>query len=314
MENVLFPQIESGKKIAGFVLTIIFLFFVFLGFILLMVAGSVGGIFSINTGFVNAAPVDVHGQIPAKLLPIFYGAQQKYGVSWAVLAAICKIETDFGQDVSTSSAGAIGFMQFEPSTWAEYAVSPVGHNPPDPYDPNDAIYTAARYLAACGFQTDPKRAIWDYNHAEWYVDEVLSLALSYSSDMLPVGNGTWPVPGHTAISSGYGYRMLNGKQEFHDGIDIPAPEGTPVVAATTGKVIMAQYYDGYGLCVQVQSDSCTTLYGHLSGISVSQGNTVTAGQVIGYVGQTGYATGPHLHFGVYVNGRTCDPLQWLKKS
>ena len=100
---------------------------------------------------------------------------------YAYLAAINKVETEFGTDMATSSAGAVGWMQFEPATFTTWGVSvtrPGGT--PDPDDPQDAIYTAARYLHASGAPQDWPAAIFVYNHAGWYVTEVEGLAARYS--------------------------------------------------------------------------------------------------------------------------------------
>jgi cell wall-associated NlpC family hydrolase len=118
---------------------------------------------------------------PAFLIPIYKAAGHRYHVPWAVLAAINSIETDYGRNVSTSSAGAIGWMQFMPSTWAEYGVAAGRHSRPDPYDPRDAIFSAARYLAANGAKHHLRQAIFAYNHATWYVDEVLWTAVSIAN-------------------------------------------------------------------------------------------------------------------------------------
>jgi len=103
-----------------------------------------------------------------------YGAQ--YGVPWQVLAAINKVESNFGRNMGPSSAGAIGWMQFMPSTWERWGVDANGDGSADPWSPEDAIAAAARYLAASGGATDISRAVFSYNHAQWYVDEVLQLA------------------------------------------------------------------------------------------------------------------------------------------
>jgi hypothetical protein len=110
------------------------------------------------------------------LLQLWQSAGQTYGVPWQVLAAINKIESNFGQNMGPSSAGAIGWMQFEPSTWARYGMDASGDGKADPYNAADAIYSAARYLSAAGASTDLPRAIYAYNHAQWYVDQVLQLA------------------------------------------------------------------------------------------------------------------------------------------
>ena len=115
---------------------------------------------------------------PSFLIPIYMQAARRYHVPWQVLAAINAIESDYGRDLNTSSAGAVGWMQFEPSTWKEYAVAADGHSVPNPYDPRDAIFAAARYLKAAGGDHDIARAVYAYNHAGWYVDEVMQRAQS----------------------------------------------------------------------------------------------------------------------------------------
>jgi hypothetical protein len=115
---------------------------------------------------------------PAFLIPIYKAAGRRYHVPWTVLAAINAVETDYGRNLNVSSAGAIGWMQFMPETWLEYGVVIGDHRAPDPYDPRDAIFAAARYLAANGAKHHLRRAIFAYNHAKWYVDEVLWTASS----------------------------------------------------------------------------------------------------------------------------------------
>jgi murein DD-endopeptidase MepM/ murein hydrolase activator NlpD len=96
-----------------------------------------------------------------------------------VLAAINKVESNFGRNMGPSSAGAIGWMQFMPSTWQRWGMDANGDGISDPWNPQDAIFAAARYLAAAGGRTDISRAIFAYNHAQWYVDEILGLARLY---------------------------------------------------------------------------------------------------------------------------------------
>jgi Peptidase family M23/Transglycosylase SLT domain len=111
-----------------------------------------------------------------QLVGLWQRAGAAYGIRWQVLAAINKIESNFGRNMGPSSAGAIGWMQFMPSTWARWGVDGNGDGIADPWNAEDAIFSAARYLAAAGGQTDLQRAIFAYNHAQWYVDEVLQLA------------------------------------------------------------------------------------------------------------------------------------------
>jgi cell wall-associated NlpC family hydrolase len=118
----------------------------------------------------------------AALLPIWQAAGNAYGIPWPVLAAINKVETNFGQNLGPSSAGAVGWMQFMPSTWARWGIDANGDGVADPNNPTDAIFSAARYLAGCGGQFDIARAVYCYNHASWYVNEVLGLASLYSQN------------------------------------------------------------------------------------------------------------------------------------
>jgi cell wall-associated NlpC family hydrolase len=116
----------------------------------------------------------------SSLRSIWEAAGATYGIPWSVLAAINKVETNFGQNLGPSSAGAIGWMQFMPSTWARWGMDANGDGVADPNNPTDAIFSAARYLAGCGGQSNIAAAVYCYNHATWYVNEVLGLAAVYS--------------------------------------------------------------------------------------------------------------------------------------
>ena len=125
-----------------------------------------------------AQPVQVsYGE----LLGVWKSAGEAYSVPWNVLAAINKIESNFGRNMGPSSAGAIGWMQFMPSTWLRWGADANGDGIADPWNPVDAIYSAARYLAASGAARDLRQAVFAYNHATWYVNDVLSLAQLYDS-------------------------------------------------------------------------------------------------------------------------------------
>jgi soluble lytic murein transglycosylase-like protein len=123
----------------------------------------------------TAASVQALGfyRIPLFLLPIYKAAAVQYGVPWQILAAINEIETNYGTDLSVSSAGAIGWMQFMPATWLQYGVDALNAGYADPYNPVDAIFAAARYLRAAGAATNLQAAILAYNHSEEYVSSVL---------------------------------------------------------------------------------------------------------------------------------------------
>jgi murein DD-endopeptidase MepM/ murein hydrolase activator NlpD len=111
-----------------------------------------------------------------ELSSLWLRAGAAYGIPWQVLAAINKIESNFGRNMGPSSAGAVGWMQFMPDTWLRWGVDASGDGIADPWNPEDAVHAAARYLAAAEGRTDISRAIFAYNHAQWYVDDVLQLA------------------------------------------------------------------------------------------------------------------------------------------
>ena len=124
----------------------------------------------------------------------------------------------------------------------------------------------------------------------------------------------WPTPGYTRISSPYGMRIhpIYKVKKMHTGIDIDAPSGAKIVAANSGKVILAGWNGGYGNCVIIDhGDGIATLYGHQSKILVSVGDKVAKGDTIGKVGSTGLSTGPHLHFEVRKDGKTTNPRGYV---
>ncbi len=126
----------------------------------------------------------------------------------------------------------------------------------------------------------------------------------------------WPTDGGV-ISSYYGGRTgpINGGFDWHPGLDIAVDIGTPVYAAAMGTVDMAGWNGGYGQFVKIRhGNGYESAYGHMSGIAVSAGQQVRKGEIIGFVGSTGYSTGPHLHFEVFVDGENIDPLYMLKKA
>jgi hypothetical protein len=215
----------------------------------------------------GAAPVGVPNfvidqfTIPPFLLPIYQACGTQYGIPWQVLASINRIETAFGTNLNVSTAGAMGWMQFIPSSWEAYGVDANDDGRKDPYNPVDAICAAARYLRAAGGQDDLRTAIFAYNHADWYVDEVLLYANQYSK--LPedlVGSLTgltegarFPVAANARYADDISERQAlknsapskgntgNAAQVISSsptrrGIDIFSREGAPVVAVNDGVI------------------------------------------------------------------------------
>ena len=116
-----------------------------------------------------------------ELHSLWLRAGAAYGIPWQVLAAINKIESNFGRNMGPSSAGAVGWMQFMPDTWLRWGMDGNGDGIADPWNADDAVHAAARYLVAAEGRTDISRAIFAYNHAQWYVDDVLQLAALFGA-------------------------------------------------------------------------------------------------------------------------------------
>ena len=116
------------------------------------------------------------------------------------------------------------------------------------------------------------------------------------------------------VSSAYGYRIhpITGNYSFHNGVDLPVPQGTAIYASRSGYVSATTYSYAYGYYVTINHmDGYSTLYAHMTKYTVSPGQYVEKGQTIGYVGSTGYSTGPHLHFTIYYNGSTVNPAEYI---
>jgi membrane-bound lytic murein transglycosylase B len=124
--------------------------------------------------------------VPPVLAPIYQRAANAYALGPqgpSVLAGINEVETAFGSNLNVSSAGAVGWMQFMPKTWDGYGIDANGDGVKDPFNPEDAIFAAASYLSANGMPQDTYNAIFAYNHADWYVAEVLSNAACYAPEV-----------------------------------------------------------------------------------------------------------------------------------
>ncbi len=128
------------------------------------------------------------------------------------------------------------------------------------------------------------------------------------------GQFKWPAPSYVRISDDYGNRIhpILGTQQFHNGVDMAAPNGSPILAAYDGEVIAASYSPTMGNYIMIDhGDGLITIYMHASSVSVSQGTMVARGEQIGCVGSTGRSTGPHLHFSVRENGQYVSPWNYL---
>jgi murein DD-endopeptidase MepM/ murein hydrolase activator NlpD len=249
-------------------------------------------------------------QPPTFLIPIYNAAGRRYHVQWQILAAINAIETDYGRDLSVSPKGAIGWMQFMPGTWLEYGTTPDGQGRPNPYDPHDAIFSAARYLEANGASYDIRRAIYAYNHALWYVDAVLWRAQTISDHAL-----------RNHSQAGYSLpldaRYMHELGRTDDGVDIEtAPDGAAVYSMTPGIVTaVASNPGGFGPDYPVILVTAGPLagqsiyYGHVAASLVRVGQSVLAGEPIAVMGHTGDAAGlGHGHIEIGFSDGSGDPL------
>jgi hypothetical protein len=217
---------------------------------------------TLSVASVGPAPVGVPNffidkfRIPPFLLPIYQAAGIQYNVPWQILAGINEIETDYGRNLSVSSAGALGWMQFMPSSWKTYGTDANNDGRKDPYNPVDAIFAAARYLKAAGADKDLRKAIFAYNHADWYVDSVMLRAKLIGG--MPAGlvgsltgltQGHFPVHARARYADDISERAA--QKRYHSGqnaaqvvdsdvrrrsINIFSRKGAPVIAVQDGVV------------------------------------------------------------------------------
>ncbi|WP_051405146.1 peptidoglycan DD-metalloendopeptidase family protein [Bacillus cihuensis] len=290
--------------------------------------------------------------VPTAFMQHYLNAQQKYKVDWYYLAAFHYIETGFStHPTMLSSAGAEGHTQFMPCTWLGWSYpsckgSNGGPNIPDtikynpaqikkyggygrdgngngiasPWEIEDAVFTTAYYLSKSGFSNNVDKAIYAYNHADWYVTKIKNAAEQFKNEALytpdsgsvpPLAPGTFMRPTAGTVTSPYGYRKLGSK--MHYGIDFgKTSDKTPIVAAADGVVTRSitgcpakGYYGsscggGFGNHVYVKhtvgGQTYEAVYAHFKSVSVQQGQTVTQGQLLGIMGTSGSSTGIHLHF------------------
>jgi murein DD-endopeptidase MepM/ murein hydrolase activator NlpD len=193
-------------------------------------------------------------RIPPFLLPLYQAAGMQYGVRWEVLAAINEIETDYGRNLNISSAGALGWMQFMPATWEAYGVDANRDGERDPFNPVDAIFAAARYLKASGAEHDLRRAIFAYNHADWYVDSVLMRAqviggmpADLIGSLTGLTQGRFPVVAKATYAGALRKRgnkvstgnaaMVVESDAHRQGIEIFSKDRAAVIAVNDGRVV-----------------------------------------------------------------------------
>ena len=224
-------------------------------------------------------------RIPPFLLPIYQAAGMQYGVRWEILAAINEIETDYGRNLNISSAGAVGWMQFMPPTWDAYGVDANRDGVKDPFNPVDAIFAAARYLNAAGAETDIRRAVFAYNHADWYVDSVLMRAQVIGGlpgdlvgSLTGLTQGRFPVYAKSTYAGQLtkkGNKVKEGNAAMvvesdsaRRGIKIYSRADAPVIAVNDGRVLKIGKSKRLGRFVTLQDVYGNTYtYAHLGEVS-----------------------------------------------
>ncbi len=243
----------------------------------------------------GAAPIGVPNffidkfRIPPFLLPIYQAAGVQYGVRWEVLAAINEIETDYGRNLNVSTAGAVGWMQFLPGTFKTWGVDANKDGVKDPYNPVDAIFSAARYLRAAGADTNLRKAIFAYNHADWYVDSVMlrarvlgGLPSNFVGSLTGLTQGHFPVAARSTYAddlteaevadrkrtkTGNAAWMVQSQQNRR-AIHIYSKRSAPVIAVGDGRISNLGTSARLGRFVQLQDAYGNTYtYGHLGSIA-----------------------------------------------
>ena len=257
------------------------------------------------------------------------------GITAPLLAA--QLETESGWNPrAVSPVGAQGLAQFMPPTWVGEGIDGDGDGVRDPFTPADAVASQAsfmcRLLAAVtadqrltGDRLDLALASYNaglgavrkhgtvppYAETQAYIRRIRTLMAGYAEPAAttvgPAPAGSWVRPIAGPMTSTFGPRW----GRLHAGVDVGAPIGTPVYAASDGTVVAVGPANGFGRWVKLaHSGAVSTVYGHISTWQVSVGEAVQAGQLIAYSGNEGRSTGPHLHFEVHRNGVPVDPVGW----
>lgn len=263
--------------------------------------------------------------IPPDLMNFFKEAGDKYDIPWWFLAAVAYKESTFNPRAENQSSECYGLMQVSPANWRAYAPR-LGFGVDTDRDNPRAQVMVGTYLL---YEQGLKNIDWEGSWKEAtlpvlifyggfrgpmaeercrneYAEKIWTLAQQFRD----VKAG-WPVQGEITSSFGWRVHPILRTRSYHEGIDISAPLGAPVVSVSGG-VAAVGYGENTGNYVHVKDGMYEYAYWHLSGCAVSDGQTVEPGQIIGYVGSTGRSTGPHLHFGVRpIGGDWINPLNVL---
>lgn len=266
--------------------------------------------------------VSAHPECSETTIAYDYEGGHTWASYWPEVLAVFAVHTNLNADSDVVVINAAQKQRIQDTFWAmhtiTYEVEEVDVTPdpteddPDPEQQTEYIL----HLTVSSKTVDELAELYNFTQDQNDIlHELLSdemrptlLALCGGIGIIEDGELCWPLPGHTYISCNFGDDDAYGNSG-HRGTDIPAPEGTPILAAHSGTVIISGWNNSYGNQVLLDNGAgLSTRYAHMTAAAVSAGETVTAGQVIGYVGNTGDSTGFHLHFEVMQNGVRVNPL------
>ena len=266
--------------------------------------------------------VSAHPECSETTIAYDYEGGHTWASYWPEVLAVFAVHTNLNSDSDVVVINAAQKQRIQDTFWAmhniTYEVEEVDVTPepteddPDPEQQTEYIL----HITVSSKTVDELAELYNFTQDQNDIlHELLSdemrptlLALCGGIGIIEDGELCWPLPGHTYISCNFGDDDAYGNSG-HRGTDIPAPEGTPILAAHSGTVIISGWNNSYGNQVLLDNGAgLSTRYAHMTQTAVSAGETVTAGQVIGYVGNTGDSTGFHLHFEVMQNGVRVNPL------
>ena len=269
--------------------------------------------------------VSAHPECSETTITYDYEDGHTWASYWPEVLAIFAVHTNLNSDSDVVVINAAQMQRIQDTFWAmhniTYEVEEVDVTPepteddPDPEQQTEYIL----HITVSSKTVDELAELYNFTQDQNDIlHELLSdemrptlLALCGGIGIIEDGELCWPLPGHTYISCNFGDDDAYGNSG-HRGTDIPAPEGTPILAAHSGTVLVSGWNDSYGNQVLLDNGAgLSTRYAHMTQTAVTAGEAVTAGQVIGYVGSTGDSTGNHLHFEVMQGGVRVDPLSFV---
>ena len=266
--------------------------------------------------------VSAHPECSETTITYDYEGGHTWASYWPEVLAVFAVYTNLNSDSDVIVINAAQKQRIQDTFWAMHTITyEVGEVDvtPDPTEDDPEPEQQTEYILHITVSSKTVDELAElYNFTQDQNDilhELLSdemrptlLALCGGIGIIEDGELCWPLPGHIYISCNFGDDDAYGNSG-HRGTDIPAPEGTPILAAHSGTVIISGWNNSYGNQVLLDNGAgLSTRYAHMTAAAVSAGETVTAGQVIGYVGNTGDSTGFHLHFEVMQNGVRVNPL------